>query len=355
MHSRRSLGQLNGTGNCRGCRYLSYPSPPSTRFTMPHQPRIAIIYDFDKTLSPRDMQEYGIIPGLGMTSGEFWSQVNALVDSEAMDGILAYTFLMVKKSREQNFPITKETFFKLGQSIEFFKGVWEGAESAESTDGTAGTAANSAGAPAQPRPRNWFERINDFCAEHQLQVEHYIVSSGIKEIILGTPIAQYFKQIYACEFLYDQSGQIQWPKNTLNYTTKTQFMFRINKGVLEINSQSDRLLNAYTPEASRRIPFSNMIYIGDGYTDVPCMKLVKAHGGHSIAVFNQETEPKIFSDPKNHTATNLLQSNRVHTIANADYREGSPLEKVVKVIIEKIRADETLKATVPLLTPNQVV
>lgn len=302
-------------------------------------PLIAIVYDFDKTLSPKDMQEYGIIPGLGMTSKEFWGQVNELVNKEAMDGILAYTFLMIEKSRHKHIPVTKETFFKVGQEIEFFKGVWIRPQ--DKNHSTSGSSAK-----AEP---NWFERINSFCAEHQLQVEHYIVSSGIKEIILGTPIAKYFKQIYACDFLYDEYGQIQWPKNTLNYTTKTQYMFRINKGVLDINSNSDKLLNAYTPEEKRRIPFSNMIYIGDGYTDVPCMKLIKAHGGHSIAVFNQETEPKIFSDPSNHTATELLRTNRVHTIANADYSAGSQLEHVVQVIIEKIRADETLKATVPTL------
>lgn len=288
---------------------------------MPNKPSIAIIYDFDKTLSPRDMQEYSIIPGFGMTPSDFWSQVNALIDREGMDSILAYTFLMIEKSRQHNVPITKERFYQVGKNIEFFEGVLD-----------------------------WFERINKFCAERELNVEHYIVSSGIKEIILGTPIAKYFKKIYACEFLYDAQGNIQWPKIAVNYTTKTQFIFRINKGVLDITSKSDQELNSFTPEHERHIPFANMVYIGDGFTDVPCMKLVKSHGGHSIAVFDPDKQDYVLSADSKAAQIQLLQADRVNTTVAADYRQGSNLENVVQLIIEKIRADEDLKATVPLIS-----
>lgn len=290
--------------------------------------RVAIIYDFDKTLSPRDMQEYGLIPDLGMQAPEFWQEVNQLIDDEGMDGILAYTFLLVAKSRDQHKAITQETFQQVGKNIQFFKGVLP-----------------------QGNDQGWFARINAWGAQRNLEVEHYIVSSGIKEIIDGTPIASEFKKVYACEFLYDDSDCIEWPKQAINYTTKTQFIFRINKGVLDITHDSDRKLNAYTKEQDRRIPFTNMIYIGDGFTDVPCMKLVKSHGGHSIAVFDPEKEASLFTDPRHHPATELLRTSRVNTIVKADYQPGSQLENIVKVILEKISADTKLQATVEPFRP----
>lgn len=290
--------------------------------------RVAIIYDFDKTLSPRDMQEYGLIPDLGMQAPEFWQEVNQLIDDEGMDGILAYTFLLVAKSRDQHKAITQETFQQVGKNIQFFKGVLP-----------------------QGNDQGWFARINTWGAQRNLEVEHYIVSSGIKEIIDGTPIASEFKKVYACEFLYDASGWIEWPKQAINYTTKTQFIFRINKGVLDITHDSDRKLNAYTKEQDRRIPFTNMIYIGDGFTDVPCMKLVKSHGGHSIAVFDPEKEASLFTDPHHHPATELLRASRVNTIVKADYQPSSQLENIVKVILEKISADTKLQATVEPFRP----
>lgn len=271
------------------------------------KPIVAIMYDFDKTLCTKDMQEYAFIPALEMSSSAFWGEVNAMTDREEMDNILAYMFMMVEKAREKKIPITRETFRKMGMQVEYFNGV-----------------------------KTWFERINEFGKKCGVRVEHYIVSSGIKEIIEGTEISDYFKKIYACEFMYDYNGSIQWPKFAVNYTAKTQFLFRINKGVLTIDSKSADKLNRFTPENDRPVPFRNMIYIGDGLTDVPCMKLVKSNGGQSIAVYDQE---------KGKEAAELLKkADRVNFVAPADYGPDSDIEVIVKAIIKKIQAVEEMQS-----------
>lgn len=271
------------------------------------KPIVAIMYDFDKTLCTKDMQEYAFIPTLGMTSSAFWGEVNTMTDKEEMDNILAYMYKMVEKAREKKIPVTRKTFHEMGMKVEYFNGV-----------------------------KTWFERVNNFGKEAGVRVEHYIVSSGIKEIIEGTEIADYFKKIYACEFLYDYNGSIQWPKFAVNYTAKTQFLFRINKGVLTIDSKSADKLNRFTPENERPVPFRNMIYIGDGLTDVPCMKLVKSNGGQSIAVYDQE---------KGKEAAELLKkADRVNFVAPADYGPDSDIEVIVKAIIKKIQAVEEMQS-----------
>ena len=270
------------------------------------KPVVAIMYDFDKTLCTKDMQEYGFIGSLGMSPEAFWGEVKTLTDEQQMDSILAYMYMMVSKAEEKKVPVTKDVFHKLGAEVEYFPGVL-----------------------------SWFERISRFGEEMGVQVEHYIVSSGVKEIIEGTPIAPYFKKIYACEFMYDGEGSIVWPKFAVNYTAKMQFVFRINKGVLTIDSQSAEQLNRFTPEHERPVPFANMIYIGDGLTDVPCMKLVKTNGGQSIAVY----DPQRGSE----AAQALRRAERVNFLAPADYREGSRLESVVKAIIRKIQAVEAMQ------------
>ena len=266
------------------------------------KPIVALMYDFDKTLCTKDMQEYGFIPALGMSPADFWGEVDALTDAQAMDSILAYMYKMVEKAQERKIPVTRETFHKLGTDVEYFDGV-----------------------------TTWFDRISAYGEQVGVQVEHYIVSSGVKEIIAGTEIARHFKEIYACEFMYDGEGTIKWPKFAVNYTAKTQFLFRINKGVLAIDSRSTDRLNRYTPERDRRVPFRNMIYIGDGLTDVPCMKLVKTHGGQSIAVYD--------SQKGNAAAKSLLEADRVNFIAPADYRAGSGIEKLVMAILRKMQAE----------------
>ncbi len=269
-------------------------------------PVVAIIYDFDKTLCTKDMQEYGFIPSLGMSAADFWRETNDLTDAEEMDSTLAYMYKMLEKARERSIPITRRTFNDLGKAVEFFDGV---------TD--------------------WFGRINAYGEEIGVRTEHYIISSGIREIIDGTVIAPQFTKIYACEFLYDRNGAICWAKSAVNYTAKTQFLFRINKGVLTVDSKSAGRLNRFTPEKERRVPFGNMIYIGDGLTDVPCMKLVKSNGGQSIAVYNPAKGSM--------SAKDLLTAERVNYVVPADYREGSRLETIVRAIMKKIQAVDEMQ------------
>lgn len=269
------------------------------------KPIIAMMYDFDKTLSTKDMQEYSFIPNIGMQPKDFWNLSRELSSSRKMDKILAYMYLMIDKANASHTPIRRDDFVKLGRDIEFFPGVTE-----------------------------WFSMINAFAKERGAIIEHYIISSGLKEIIEGTPIAKAFKAIYACEFFYDQNGVAVWPQIVVNYTTKTQFLFRINKGVLELSD--DDTLNKYVPEDERRIPFRNMIYVGDGPTDVPCMKLVKVNGGKSIAVY-----PK----GKKEGVNDLLKDNRVDYLAPADYTEKGEMAAIIKEIIEKMIAENKLVDT----------
>ncbi len=259
------------------------------------RPVAAIMYDFDKTLCTRDMQEYSFIPGLGISSGAFWSETERLANV-GMDRILAYMYLMLRKAREADLPIRRESFVSLGRDIDFFSGV-----------------------------ANWFDRVTAYGRERGIEIEHYIISSGLREIIEGSAIAEKFKRVYACEFHYDANGAADWPLVSVNYTTKTQFLFRINKGVLD--GTDDIALNRYVPEEERPVPFRNMIYIGDGLTDVPCMKLVKANGGHSIAVYGKGLKNKV---------EELLRNRRVDFVAPADYSEGRELDRLVKRIVDRM-------------------
>ena len=266
------------------------------------KPIVAIMYDFDKTLCTKNMQEYSFIPDIGMSEKEFWDAANKKSKTLQMDGILAYMWLMIEESRKNSKSIHRKDFVKLGKSLEFYDGVVE-----------------------------WFDRINEYGKEAGIQVEHYIISSGLKEIIEGSDIYKKFKEVYACEFMYDENDTACWPKNVVNYTTKTQFLFRINKGVSDLSD--DRKLNDYVPEDERRIPFRNMIYIADGITDVPCMKLVKVNGGYSIAVYQNK---------KKNQALDLLKDNRVNYIAKADYKKDSELDRLIKDVIYEIASKDRL-------------
>jgi 2-hydroxy-3-keto-5-methylthiopentenyl-1-phosphate phosphatase len=263
-------------------------------------PKIALLYDFDKTLSTRDMQEYSFIPNLGMSASEFWGGANDISVNLGMDRILAYMYLMIKKAKAKGVPIRRENFVQLGRDIEFLPGV-----------------------------TTWFERINAFGKEHGAEVQHYIISSGLKEIIEGSKISKEFKKIYACEFHYDENGIADWPLLAVNYTAKTQFPYRINKGVLDISNDAD--LNNFVPKDDRPVPFRNMIYIGDGLTDVPCMKLVKTNGGKSIAVYTQK-----------HKVADLLRHGRVDYIAPANYCAGSYLDTLIKEVIVQMVSNDLL-------------
>ena len=267
-----------------------------------NKPIIAIMYDFDKTLCTRDMQEYTFIPSVGMDPDEFWNLTGKVAKAETMDSILTYMYCMVEKARETGIPLTRESLVACGKDIEYHKGVEE-----------------------------WFQRINRYAEQAGVIVEHYVLSSGLKEIIEGTSIAKYFKKIYACEFLY-KDGQAYWPKMAVNYTNKTQFVYRINKGVLDINNNVD--LNSSRPDSEKRVLFSNMIYIGDGLTDVPCMKLVKQSGGRSIAIYHPGED---------HNAAPLLKHKRVDWMFEADYSEGSELDRTMELLLKNLAYQNKLQ------------
>jgi len=269
---------------------------------MSQRPVIALIYDFDKTLCTKNMQEYEFIPDkIGMDTAAFWNEASDLAEQNKMDRILAYMYLMVKKANQKELRISRADFIGLGAKLEFYPGV-----------------------------ADWFAATSNFGAAHGVDVEHYIISSGLAEIIEGSAIFSHFTKVFASEFLYDQYGAPCWPKVAVNYTTKTQFLFRISKNVTDISC--DTAVNQYMPVSARRINFANMIYIGDGLTDVPCMRLVKKEGGHSIAVYEKRSDVE-----------ELLAHERVNNIYPADYSQTAPLYARVCDIIETRAAIERLK------------
>ena len=271
-----------------------------------HRFTIALIYDFDGTLAPGNMQEYDFIPTVGKSNKEFWTEANSLAEEQDADMVLTYMARMIQGARSKGLSLRREAFQESGRKVAFFRGVKE-----------------------------WFGRINRYGAERGIRIFHYINSSGLKEIIEGTEIAREFRKIYACSFLYDVDGIAYWPAVAVNYTNKTQFIFKINKGVESVSDSTQ--VNRYIPENERPVPFSRMIYVGDGTTDIPCMRLVKNYGGHSIAVYNPEQKSAY------REMASLIQDNRVNHVCPADYNDGSEIDTIVKMIIDKIDLDDRLE------------
>ena len=267
---------------------------------------IALIYDFDGTLAPGNMQEYDFIPAVGKSNKEFWSEANTLAEQQDADMVLTYMALMIQAAKSKNLSLRREAFQESGRRVALFAGV-----------------------------REWFERINRYGAERGIRILHYINSSGLKEIIEGTEIAHEFRKIYACSFLYDVDGIAYWPAVAVNYTNKTQFIFKINKGVESVADA--KLVNRYIPEDERPVPFRHMIYIGDGTTDIPCMRLVKNYGGHSIAVYNPDQKGG------HKELAPLIHDNRVNHVCPADYTANAELDRLVKTIIDKMDVDDQLE------------
>ncbi len=267
------------------------------------RPVVAICYDFDKTLTPDDMQAQGFIQSVGYGVPEFWQESNGLAGSNDMDQNLAYMFKMMEAA-EGRVLFTKDALLQYGAQVSLFPGVKE-----------------------------WFRRIREYGEDHGVIVEHYIISSGLKEMIEGTVIANEFEKIYASTFFYNEKGVPKWPAQVVNYTNKTQFLFRIEKGVLDINDQG--VNEAFAPE-DIRVPFRNMIYIGDSDTDIPCMKLVNINGGHSIGVYNTNTldKTKVYK---------MMREGRIRYYAPADYSEDTELDDLVKAIIDRTAANEKLE------------
>lgn len=264
------------------------------------KPVVAICYDFDKTLSPDDMQAQGFIQSVGYDVKSFWEESNKLAKDNGMDTNLAYMYTMIKCSHGKNL-MTKEELKRYGSTVKLFPGV-----------------------------KDWFSRIREYGLNHGVIVEYYIISSGLKEMIEGTEIAEEFERIYASAFYFDEDNVAAWPAQAVNYTNKTQFLFRIEKGILDINDQ--RVNDSFSPEKIR-VPFRNIIYIGDSDTDIPCMKLVNSYGGHSIGVYNKD-KSKVYK---------MIRENRIKYFASADYSENQELDTLVKTIIDRTVLNEKLE------------
>lgn len=256
---------------------------------------IAIMYDFDKTLSTTDMQNYSFIPKLGLTPDQFWGLTGEFSAKTGCERILSYMYMMILKSREKGIKLTREFLRECGKNIEFYPGV-----------------------------ETWFDRINKYASEKGIKVEHYLVSSGTKEIVEGCKIYDKFYKVYGCEFHYE-NGVPVWPKLAINYTQKTQFFFRIAKGVT--NLRDDNGVNEKADETGLRIPYTNICYIGDGMTDVACMTLVNKNRGYSIGVYTKGNKE---------TVTQIRNDKRCRFLCEADYSEGSDMENVLHMIIDDV-------------------
>lgn len=273
---------------------------------MTKRPIVALIYDFDGTLSPGNMQEYGFIQAVGKTKEEFWGSCNDIARKNDASYVLSYMKLMFDEAQKAGITLKKESLRGFGKNVELFPGV-----------------------------QQWFRLVNAYGAAKGVKVEHYINSAGIKDIIEGTPIANEFKHIYAGTFIYNDDGEAVWPGISVDYTAKTQFIFKINKGIF--NAHDTKIVNSKIAAEQKRIPYTNMIYLGDGETDIPCMKIVGMFGGNSVAVYDP-TQPK-----KKASALKLRRQGRVNFVSPANYTPESHTFKLVCAIIDKIKAEDQLR------------
>ena len=273
---------------------------------MRRKPIIGLIYDFDGTLSPGNMQEFGFIQAIGQTPEEFWTKSNEIAKGQDASNILAYMKLMFDEARANGINLTRSGFHRYGADIKLYEGV-----------------------------RDWFQNVNRYGKEHGVIIEHYINSSGLTEIIEGSPIAHAFKHIFAGSFIYDENGVAEWPGIAVDFTAKTQYLFKIQKGIF--SSRDAEKVNESLADEAKRIPFTNRIYFGDGETDVPSMKLVSMFGGNAIAVFDPARPGK------KEVAQKLLRQGRVNFITPASYTKDSRTFRLVCAIIDKIKADSELR------------
>ena len=268
---------------------------------------MAIVYDFDGTLAPGRMQDRQFIPAtIGGDVEEFWDAVNANTAEHNADPILSYMYVMLKKCREAGAEVRRDDLAEKSGEIRFFPGVEE-----------------------------WFGRMNSHAAALGVRLEHYVISSGNAEIIESTPVAQEFHRIYASRFLYDEMGIAVWPATAINFTTKTQYLFRINKGALD--HQDIPMINQHIPENERAVPFENIVYLGDGETDVPCFQLITNLGGLSVAVHDEG---------QRESAQQYREDGRVAAIAAADYRTGSHLDRIVRAQITLVASRERVRKNI---------
>lgn len=267
--------------------------------------KLAIMYDFDKTLSTTDMQNYAFIPALGLTPDEFWGKTTEFAQKTGCERILSYMYVMLNEAKKKGIEVTREFLRECGSNIKFFPGVLE-----------------------------YFSRINEYGKSKGVEIEHYLISSGTKEIVEGCPIYNEFKKAWACEYYFDEEGKPVWPKLAINFTQKTQFFFRVAKGALEITD--DAGVNEKTKDDEMSVPYTNMVYLGDGMTDIACMTLVHKNGGNSIAVYQNQKGSK-------DKVRQINKDSRCDFIAYADYREGTQIDKILKMIIDKIALQRDMK------------
>lgn len=267
-------------------------------------PSVALVYDFDGTLVPGNMQEFGLLQAIGYDKpNDFWNLCDQLTKTNDAGGIAVVMYAIQAAAQRAGLRCTRDFLRSYGKMVTFFPGV-----------------------------EQWFEQINAYASQIGVEVKHYINSSGIKEMIDGCAIAHAFERIYACSYLYDSDGDACWPAVVVDYTKKTQFLYKINKGIREV---SDHVrINEFVPSNQRPVPFERMIYFGDGETDVPCMRTIKSNGGHSFAVYGNEKKRAL--------AQQLLAEGRVNFACAADYTEEGEMMVIVKRILDKIKADYTL-------------
>ena len=262
---------------------------------------IALVYDFDGTLSPKPMQEYAFLPKIGADPAAFWAESNALAKRTQADPLITYMHLLYKKAKERNVRIDRGDLVAQGKHVELYPGV-----------------------------ETWFDAIGDYvkahAQSHGVVLRHYLISSGLTEIIEGTSIYKRFHNVFASEYWFE-AYDLPYPKRVITDTGKTQYLFRINKGVEDLGES----INQHMPEGARPIPFSNMIYFGDGDTDVPSMAVTRKNGGHAVAV-----HPPGKGKSK---CVDLFKAGRCDFFAPADYREGSDLFKRSCLLLDRMLAD----------------
>lgn len=268
--------------------------------------KIALIYDFDGTLSPLNMQEYDFLKSLHIEKDAFWAETNDLVKKKNANNVLCYMKLMLEKAASKHVPVRYKNFVEFGKSIQLYKGV-----------------------------EQWFDLVNELGRKNDIVVEHYINSSGLKEMIEGTPVYKHFKQVYASNFMYDENGVAVWPAVAVDFTTKTQFLFMINKGIKDI--RDNHKVNEFVAEDDRPVPFKHMIYFGDGETDIPCMRMIKNQGGYAIAVYNPKNKDKKSKVEK------LIQEDRVNFVYPADYSTKGKIYPTVEAIMKLMKSEYDLR------------
>jgi len=268
--------------------------------------RTAIVYDYDGTLAKGNIQENSFLPSIQLETSQFWKKVKATTREHDADEILVYMQLMISEAAKKGVKVSKESLLNHGKNSPLFDGLKDG---------------------------RWFSRLEKFAEEIGLSLEHYIVSSGTQEMIEGSPIAKHFKKIFASKYMFDNDGNAIWPSLAINYTTKTQFLFRINKGVDNVWDNAG--VNKFMPPNERPIPFSRMVFIGDGDTDIPAMKMTTHNGGSSIATYDPSRDLRSLN--KIH---GLIADGRADFVAPADYSETGQMDILMKGILGRIARRE---------------